>query len=106
MAIKHKYKSFDSEAKLCRWLDENLNINIVAITQDRMMFTVFYREYLDDEILRQLEETCCDPDFLVPLKHQLPTSRTAPNQVTSPVHQYETICGCVPNMRKGTPISG
>ena len=39
-----KYISFDSESKVCDWIDNNPSIKIIAITQDRTWYTIFYKD--------------------------------------------------------------
>lgn len=36
--------SFDSASKVCNWIDDNPSIKIIAITQDRMWYTIFYKD--------------------------------------------------------------
>lgn len=86
-----KYEYFDKPAKVCKWLDEHPNAHIIAITQDRMWYTIFYKEYTDEDYAREVL-AAIDPHFGVPADRIVPHIRTAPSVRKDAVPQPSVVC--------------
>lgn len=68
----------------CKWIDDNPNVHIIGMTQDRGWVTIYYVDWHD--------KVSCDPQFMVP-----PNDNVRPLQSPSAippgaVPQPQTLC--------------
>lgn len=60
--VKTKSVAFDKDAMVCEWLDKHPGARVIAITQDRMWYTIFYKEYTDEDYMQAASSATHDTD--------------------------------------------
>ena len=86
-----KFEEFSSATRTCKWLNEHPNIHIIAITQAGMWYTIFYKEYTDEDYARETL-AAIDPHFGVPTDRIVQPVGTAPSVRKDAVPQPTVVC--------------
>lgn len=87
-----KYTSCTDARDVCEWLDEHPDVLVVAITQGRFdTYTIFYRKY-DENDVRKIFATCCDPCFSIPADRVVQTPQSPRTVRKDAVPEPSVVC--------------
>ena len=91
---KTQFKLLNGGLKVCMWLDEHPNAHIISITQSNTSYTIFYREYADEDYEREIALAIHNsyPNFAISSNDIMQYIESTPNTHKNAIPRPAFLC--------------